>query len=172
MSTADAPPPAQGRADVVPALPSGLTAAIATLAGQYAQPRAACVEALKCVQQHFGCVDDARLRALASLLGMSAEELDGVATYYNLIYRRPVGRHVIHLCDSVSCWLRGEEQLCAQLEQRLGIRLGETTADRRFTLLPIVCLGYCDHAPALMIDQTLHGDVQATALDPLLEHFP
>jgi NADH-quinone oxidoreductase subunit E len=159
------------RQQTEPALPAELAAEIAALARQYDDKRAACVEALKLLQQHYHWVDDARLEALARLLDMSVDELDGVATYYNLIYRRPVGRHVILLCDSVSCWLRGQERLRARLEQQLGIALGQTTSDQRFTLLPIVCLGHCDHAPALMIDQTLHGDVEADAVGRLLETY-
>jgi NADH-quinone oxidoreductase subunit E len=78
---------------------------------------------------------------------------------------------VILLCNSVSCWVMGYERLRARLAQRLGIGLGETTPDRRFTLLPIVCLGTCDHAPALMIDQDLHRDLSPETLDPLLENY-
>ena len=105
-------------------------------------------------------------RSLA-LLGMSAAELDSVATFYNLIFRKPVGKHVIFLCDSVSCWIMGRERVCTQLHQRLGISPGETTQDGDYTLLPIVCLGHCDHAPAMLIDETLYGDVDAAQLDAL-----
>ena len=79
---------------------------------------------------------------------MTPEELDGVATFYNLVFRRPVGRHVALICDSVSCWIMGYEKLRQGLTSRLNVSLGETTADNRFTVLPIVCLGVCDHAPA------------------------
>jgi NADH-quinone oxidoreductase subunit E len=103
---------------------------------------------------------------------MSPDELDGVATFYNLIFRRPVGRHVILICDSVSCWIMGYEALREAFHARLGVRLGETTADGRFTLLPIVCLGACDHAPTIMIDEDLHHDVDAARLDSLLERYP
>lgn len=178
MSTGDSAAMLAGAARAAPAAaPSAplvpeLTAAIAQLVGQYDDKRAACIEALKLVQRQYRWVDDARLGALARLLDMSIAELDGVATFYNLIYRRPVGRHVILLCDSVSCWLCGADQLRARLEQRLGVEVGQTTADDRFTLLPIVCLGHCDHAPALMVDEALHGDVDAAGVDRLLEAYP
>ena len=113
-----------------------------------------------------------RLRDVARLLEMSPDELDGVATFYNLIFRRPVGRHVILICDSVSCWIMGYEALRDAFHTRLGVRLGETTADGRFTLLPIVCLGACDHAPTIMIDDDLHRDVDAARFDSLLEQYP
>ncbi len=133
--------------------------------------RAAGIEALKIVQRRRGWVSDASLRAVADHLGVSADELDGVATFFNLIYRRPVGRHVILACDSVSCWIMGADPLVAELRARLGIELGGTTPDGRFTLLPIACLGACDHAPALMIDEDLHVDLDPGALEGILARY-
>jgi NADH-quinone oxidoreductase subunit E len=153
------------------ALAPALRSAIAALAHQYPDARAACIEALKLVQREYRWVDDQQLQSLAQLLGMTAAELDAVATFYNLIYRRPVGRHVILCCDSISCWLMGADRVREQLQAKLGIEPGQTSADGRFTLLPIVCLGHCDHAPALMVDQDLHGDVQSEQLAQLLERY-
>jgi NADH-quinone oxidoreductase subunit E len=138
----------------------------------YQDPRAVCVDAMKVVQRQRGWVSDEALEDLARLLGMSLEELDGVATFYNLIFRRPVGKHVILLCDSVSCWLRGYEQVRERLFEHLGIQMGQTTADGRFTLLPIVCLGACDQAPTLMVDDDLHVDLSPQGIDQLLEQYP
>lgn len=135
---------------------------------RYPDRRAACVEALKIAQRSRGWISDETLRELAEHLDMSVDELDGVATFYNMIFRRPVGRHVIFLCDSVSCWVMGEEALRARLKARLGIGLGETTADGEYTLLPVACLGACDHAPVLLLDRELHGDVTEQALDVLI----
>ena len=132
-------------------------------AANYPQRRAVAIDALKIVQRRRGYVSDQALAEVAEFLGLSSAELDGVATFYNLLHRRPVGRHVIWLCDGASCWLTGYGRLRRQLEARLGVGLGQTTADRRFTLLPIVCLGACDHAPVLMVDDDLHRD-----LDPHL----
>jgi len=92
-----------------------------------------------------------------------------VATFYNLIFRKPVGRHVVMLCDSVSCWIMGYERMREHLTSRLGIQFGETTPDNRFTLLPIVCLGACDHAPAMIVNNNLHGDLDPDKIDKLLE---
>jgi len=141
------------------------------LTHRYRDRRAACIEALKLVQRRHRWVSDERLAELAELLGMTREELDGVATFYNLVFRRPVGRHVILICDSVSCWIAGHDALLGHLERRLGISPGGTTPDERFTLLPIVCLGHCDHAPAMMIDADLHGDVDPARIDSLLESY-
>ena len=126
---------------------------------RYPTRQAASVDAMKIVQRHRGWVSDESLKDLAALLDMTADELDGVATFYNMIFRRPVGRHVILVCNSVTCWMLGADRLHAQTAIASGARSGETSADGRFTLLPIVCLGACDHAPALMIDGDLHGDV-------------
>jgi len=130
-----------------------------------------CLDALGVVQRGHRWVSDEDVAEVARLLGMTADEVDAVATFYNLIFRRPVGRHVILACDSVSCWIMGAESLRRRLEARLGIRMGETTADGRFTLLPIVCLGACDHAPALMVDDDLHGDLDAGGLERVLEAY-
>jgi NADH-quinone oxidoreductase subunit E len=145
---------------------------IAREIAHYAQKRAVGPEALKIVQKRRGWVSDEGLRAVAELLEMDPAELESVATFSNLIYRRPVGRHVILICDSVSCWILGSETLRAALTRRLGIGFGETTADGRFTLLPTCCLGACDHAPAMIIDEDLHGELDAEKIDKILERYP
>jgi len=157
MSIADAP------------LDAGERAAVADMVAQAATPRAACIDALKYVQARRRYVSDPALAELAGLLGMSTAELDEVATFYNLIFRRPVGETVILLCDSVSCWMLGRAHVAAGIAARLGIGPGETSADGRFTLLPIVCLGACDRAPVMMIGDVLHGNVDDARLDSLLE---
>ncbi len=136
---------------------------------RYPDRRSVCIDAMKIVQAHRGWVSDESLHDLAALLGMSPADLDGVATFYNLIYRKPVGRHVIHVCDSVSCWIMGYDRLRDHLSARLGISYGQTTADGRVTLLPIVCLGACDHAPTMMVDGALHQDLDERKIDAILE---
>lgn len=137
----------------------------------YPDRRALCIEALQTVQRHRGFVSDEGLADAAAFLGMKRDELEGVATFYNRIFRRPVGRHVILVCDSVSCWIMGCERLREQFAARLRIGYGDTSADGRFTLLPNVCLGACDHAPAMMIDEDLHRDVDPETLDDVLERY-
>ena len=138
---------------------------------RYPTRQAVCIEALKVVQRHRGWVSDEGLKDIGEALEMTPEELDAVATFYNLVFRRPVGRHVALICDSVSCWIMGYEKLRQGLTSRLKASLGETTADNRFTVLPIVCLGVCDHAPAMMIDDDLYRDVEPPQLDELLEKY-
>ncbi len=129
------------------------------------------IDALRIVQRHRGWVSDESLRDIAGHLGMSPTDLDSVATFYNLICRRPVGRHVIMVCDSVSCWIMGCDRVRKHLHDHLGIGPGETTPDHRFTLLPIVCLGCCDHAPAMTVDRDLHGDLDPQKIDAALEQY-
>lgn len=131
-------------------------------------PSGAAIDALKIVQAHRGWVSDESLAAIARHLSMSAEELEGIATFYTLIFRRPVGDQVILLCDSVSCWIKGCDSLQQQISEKLGIGLGETTADQRYTLLPMTCLGACDKAPVMMIGDELHENLDA---DSILELF-
>jgi len=137
----------------------------------YPNKQAVCIDAMKIVQRHRGWVSDESLRDIAAMLDMSTDELDSVATFYNLIFRKPVGRHVIMVCDSVSCWIMGYDRLREQLMSKLGIKMGETTPDGRFTLLPIVCLGACDRAPVMMVDDDLHRNVDAQNLDGVLERY-
>jgi NADH-quinone oxidoreductase subunit E len=132
---------------------------------------AACIEALKVVQEERGWISDESIKIIANYLEMSAEEVDSVATFYNLIFRRPVGRHVILLCDSISCWVLGYEKIFSHLKQKFGLEWGATTEDNRFTLLPIPCLGTCDHAPAMMIGNDLHRDLTEEKLDEILDQY-
>ncbi|HZW80162.1 MAG TPA: NADH-quinone oxidoreductase subunit NuoE [Candidatus Deferrimicrobiaceae bacterium] len=140
-------------------------------AAHYPKRDAVSIDALRIVQRHRGWVSDESLRDIARYLGMSATDLDSVATFYNLIFRRPVGRHVVMVCDSVSCWIMGYEGVRQHLCERLGVKVGETTSDNRFTLLPIVCLGCCDHAPAMMVDSDLHSDLDPKKIDTELDKY-
>lgn len=133
--------------------------------------KAAVIEALKVILQHRRWVSDECVESVAELLEMSPAEVDSVASFYNLIFRKPVGRHVIHLCDSISCYVMGYEELYQNLQQMLDIRFGETDTEGRFTLLPNCCLGCCDHAPALMIDEDLYQDVKPGQLKRVLKKY-
>ena len=138
---------------------------------RYPQRRAVCTEALRIVQYHRGWVSDEAVQEIAEILEMTPDEIDGVATFYNLVYRKPVGRHVILVCNGVTCWVMGTEAVQAYLTERLGIGPGETSADGKFTLLPVVCLGACDRAPAMMIDTELYGDLTPERIDKILATY-
>jgi NADH-quinone oxidoreductase subunit E len=139
--------------------------------GHYPDARAASIEALKVVQKHRGWVPDGAIGPVAAMLGISAADLEGVATFYSLIFRHPVGRHVIKICDSIACHLTGFDELRDAIMAATKVGLGETTQDGRFTLLPICCLGACDRGPCLMIDDDLHGPIEPRDVTKLLEPY-
>jgi len=138
---------------------------------KYEQKQAACIEALKILQKHRGWVSDEGIQDIAELLELTPDEVDNVATFYNLIFRKPVGKHVIMICDSVSCWVMGYDFIRGHLTARLGINLGETTADGQFTLLPVACLGACDKAPALMVGNELYTYLDEEKIDEILNKY-
>lgn len=135
----------------------------------YESRPAAAIDALQIVQSERRWISDESLYAIADMLGMSATELEGVATFYNLIYRHPVGEHVIHLCNSISCWLHDYQTIADHLSETLNIEFGQTTKDGKITLLPNVCLGCCDKAPALMLDGELVENLDIKSIDALLQ---
>jgi NADH-quinone oxidoreductase subunit E len=134
----------------------------------YPRPRAAVPEALKIVQDHRGWVPDEAIDEIADILGLSPATVDSTATFYNMILREPAGRHIIFICDNVSCWVTGYQAIRDHLCRRLGIDLGGTTPDNRFTLLPAACLGECDRAPAMMIDGEVYGNLTPDRVDEVL----
>jgi NADH-quinone oxidoreductase subunit E len=121
--------------------------------------REAAVDVMKELQDHYGWLTDEAVREAAELLGLSTAQVDELATFYEMIYRRPVGKKVVHVCDSISCWAMGGESLLAHLANRFGIEPGQTSADGMFTLLPCACLGMCGDGPAIMIGKKLYGNV-------------
>jgi len=127
----------------------------------------AAIDALKIVQAKRGWISDQSLQAIAKYLDMSAEELEGIATFYNLIYRRPVGKKVILFCDSVSCWICGCDGIKQKITDVLGVDYGETTQDDAYTLIPVPCLGACDRAPVMMVGDDLHTHLDKAKIDAL-----
>jgi len=120
-------------------------------AANIAHPRELIIDILRAIQDNHGWVPDAGVEIVAGLLGLSPLQVEEVATFYDKIYRQPVGKLVIHVCDSICCWSLGGEEVYRELQSLLGIHPGETTADGVFTLLPTCCLGMCGKAPALTI---------------------
>ncbi len=134
----------------------------------YHDARAASVSVMRWVQRIDGYISDEALQDAADYLGLPAADLEGLATFYNLLFRKPVGNHVIKVCDSLSCWMCGYEGVRNRLRERLGIGFGETSEDREFTLLPVVCLGNCDNAPTLMVNDDLYDRVTPEGVDSIL----
>ncbi|HEY6006792.1 MAG TPA: NADH-quinone oxidoreductase subunit NuoE [Geobacteraceae bacterium] len=132
-------------------------------------PREAAVDVLKELQRHYGWLTDEAVETAAGLLGLSPLQVEELATFYEMIFRRPVGKRVLHVCDSISCWAMGGETLLAHLARHLGIEPGETTADGAFTLLPCACLGMCGDGPAMMVGENLYGRVTPEGSADILE---
>lgn len=137
----------------------------------YPDKKAVGLEALKIVQKHEGWVSDESLLAIAKYLDIPVADLEGVATFFNLVYRQPVGKNVILFCDSVSCWIMGCEGMKEHIRQRLSIDYGETSGDGNFTLLPVPCLGDCDRAPVMMVGPDLHRNLTAEKIDSIIEDY-
>jgi NADH-quinone oxidoreductase subunit E len=132
---------------------------------------AACIEALRVVQKYRHWVSDEAIHDIAGILEMTAEEVDSVATFYNLVFRKPVGKHIILICDSISCWVMGYDNIRQHISERLGIDPGETTTDGLFTFLTIPCLGNCDRAPSMMVDDELFSDLTPDKIDSILAKY-
>ena len=132
-------------------------------------PREAAVDVMKELQGHYGWLTDDAVGEAAELLGLSPLQVEELATFYEMIYRRPVGKRVIHVCDSISCWSVGCELIMAYLQVKLGIGSGETTPDGIFTLIPCCCLGNCGEGPTMMVGDTLYGKLTPARVDEILE---
>ncbi|MEE3238287.1 MAG: NADH-quinone oxidoreductase subunit NuoE [Pseudomonadota bacterium] len=137
----------------------------------YADKKAVGLEALKIVQKHQGWVSDESLLAISQYLDISGSDLEGVATFFNLIFRRPVGKNVILLCNSVSCWIMGCDEIKDYIKEKLGIDFGETSEDGEFTFLPVPCLGDCDRAPSMMVGDNLHRNLTLEKIDEIIQQY-
>ena len=132
-------------------------------------PREMVVDVMLALQEHYGHLSDDAVQEVASLLAMTPLEVEELATFYTFIYREPVGKYVIHLCDSLICWMDGVESLKDYICKKLAIEMGGTTADGLFTLLPVCCIGYCDLSPAMLINRKVYGHLTPEKIDKILE---
>ena len=150
-------------------LPEELRQSLIEHIEQVEHPRELVVDVMFAIQDHYGYLTDEGVQETAGLLGMSALEVEQLATFYTFIYREPVGNYVIHVCDSVVCWMDGYESVRDYLSQQLEIQPGETTADGMFSLLSVCCIGYCDRSPAMLINRKAYGNLTAEKIDVILE---
>ena len=155
-------------------LPPEMEARLRDLVAHEGGPRPAMVEALRMVQASEGWVSDDRIVQVAAVLGVTPAELDATASFYSLIFRQPVGRTVILLCDGASCGLNGADAVRDAIRARLGIDYGQTTPDGRFTLINSACVGGCDRAPAAVVgpERRLVGPLTMDTLDAVLREAP
>ncbi|QCI21876.1 NADH-quinone oxidoreductase subunit NuoE [Buchnera aphidicola (Hyadaphis tataricae)] len=137
----------------------------------YENYRAIAIEALKIVQKNRGWVSDQAIQAISKILQITPSEIEGIATFYSQIFRQPVGRNIIRYCDSVVCFLQDYKTIKLVLEDYLNIKIGQTTKDNRYTLLPVCCLGNCDKAPTIMINDDTYSRVNPESIIKLLEQY-
>lgn len=123
-------------------------------------------------QRRDGGVSAAVMQEVAREMDVSLSEVYGVASFYSFLSTRPLGRHVIRICRSVPCFLKSADSLATQLEGELGVRPGETTADGRFSLELVNCIGACDAAPAMLVDDDIHGDLTSAKVRRILKKYP
>ncbi|HQT46684.1 MAG TPA: formate dehydrogenase subunit gamma [Acidocella sp.] len=122
---------------------------------------------LHALQKQFGFISEDAIRLVAQKLNLTRAEVYGVVSFYHDFRREPAGRHVLKLCRAEACQSMGSENNAAHLLNRLGLDWGETTADGRLTVEAVYCLGLCACAPSAMLDDTIHGRLDAPALEAL-----
>jgi len=127
--------------------------------------------ALKEVQAKHGYITPAMMADVAEALGMTVGDVYGVATFYSFLSLRELGEHVIMVCKSIPCWMKNSEAVVKTIEQELDCKLGETTKDGKFSLLPVNCIGACDQAPAMMVDGKVYGDLTSERILEILSRL-
>jgi NADH-quinone oxidoreductase subunit E len=132
-------------------------------------PREQIINVMYELQKHYGYFSDEAVHEAAALMQMTPLEIEELATFYDFIYREPVGKFVLHVCDGVVCWMFHEGSLFDYLCEKLGVCAGAVTADGMFTVLPTACIGYCDHAPAMLVNGEMYGPLTPEKVDEILE---
>ncbi len=135
----------------------------------YPVKRSAILPALFIAQEEHGYVTDEDVKYLAGRLDMRVNEVEEVVTFYTMYSRKPVGKYKLQVCRTVSCMLLGAEQITEQISHKLGCEIGSTTADGKFTLMEVECLGYCDLAPCLQVNFDYHEKVTPEGVDRIIE---
>ncbi|MFM7322149.1 MAG: NADH-quinone oxidoreductase subunit NuoE [Armatimonadota bacterium] len=153
-----------------PRFDDAVRARLDTLVSRYPTPRAALLPALWVAQEVYGgWLPPAAMREVAEHLGVAESDVAGVATFYTMYNKEPIGTHCIEICQNISCMVLGADELIAHAEHRLGVAAGETTPDGKFTLARVECLGACCNAPALQVGGRYHENVTPDAFDRIVE---
>ena len=142
---------------------------IESLIDNYPHRRSALIPSLQLAQGEIGYLAPEVIRELAGIFQLSPNQIYEVASFYTMLYKRPVGKYVIQICTNISCMLCNSEVILAHLEKRLGIKPGETTPDQKFTLMEVECLASCDTAPVAQINDDYHENLTTEKIDRILE---
>src|SRR3954454_894221 len=135
----------------------------------YPQSRSALIPILHVAQEQDGWLTPEATEHIAELLGLTAVEVFGTASFYDMIFTHPVGRHLVSVCTNIACMLNGGYELLEHAEERLGVHAGGTTTDGEFTLEEVECIALCGNAPCLTVNWRFFGDVTDQKFDQLLE---
>lgn len=138
---------------------------------RYPKKEAALLPVLHIIQREKGYISPEAEAWAAAALGLPALQIREVLSFYTLLRRKPAGKYVIQVCRNISCFLAGAEDILKHIEARLGIRAGDTTADGKFTLESVECLGNCDEAPCLMVNDDDYGHATRETVDGLLKRL-
>ena len=142
---------------------------IQALIDKYPEKRSALIPALQLAQQEAGYLSQETISEIARMFGLTPNEVYEVSTFYTMLYKKPVGKYVVQVCTNISCLLCNAEQLMEHLTRRLGIRPGETTPDKKFTLVEVECLGSCGTSPVIQINDQYHEELTTEKLDTILD---
>ncbi|GCE26557.1 hypothetical protein KDA_20410 [Dictyobacter alpinus] len=141
------------------------------LASRYPMARSAVMPSLHIAQQEEGYITPEGLRAVAEAINLTVDDVESVATFYTMYYQRPQGKKIINVCTSISCYLRNCDPLVSHLEDRLGIKRGETTADGNYTLNTVECIASCSSAPALQVNGEFYENLTQESVDALIDQL-
>lgn len=139
------------------------------IVSRYPDREAAILPALYLAQREFGYVSDEAIACVAGLIGVTTARVEGVATFYTMYNRKPVGKYHVQICRNLSCSLMGAEHLIDRVSKKLGIKPGETTADGRITLTKVECLGSCGTAPVMQVNDDYYENLTEDSIDRILD---
>ncbi|GAB4227634.1 MAG: NADH-quinone oxidoreductase subunit NuoE [Deltaproteobacteria bacterium] len=139
---------------------------------RYPDKEAVILPALHLAQREFGHVSDEAIIYVAGLLGVSPARIEGVATFYTMYHRKPVGKYHVQICRNIACSLLGAEHLIEHVSMKLGVKPGETTPDGKFTLSLVECLGSCGTAPVMQVNDDYHENLTESSIDAILDGLP
>jgi NADH-quinone oxidoreductase subunit E len=142
---------------------------IEELKKRYPNPQPVVLEALWMWQEEHGWISEEGMKYVADKLGLPDQHVFGVVTFYTMFNRKPVGKHKIEVCTNISCMLRNSDKIVRHIEDSLNVKVGETTADKKFTLVEAECLGSCGTAPMMQVGDEYYENLDETKVDRVID---